>query len=152
MPIAVSVGSPTFTPVYAVVGSGFDLFGVATGLVAGAGAPGSNLAAAAFGSAVGRAAERAGREIVSLPRLYCGKSLSARVLHSIETGALLGGILGGVGGFITGEAFGGELTLGATGLPGAALGVLVGALWGAMKGVEFGVLSAGVCKALGFYN
>jgi hypothetical protein len=49
----------------------------------------------------------------------CGTSAGDRVVKSVLSGAAWGAATGGVAGFLTGEVFGGEVTFGATGLPGA---------------------------------
>jgi hypothetical protein len=49
----------------------------------------------------------------------CGTSPADRVVKSVLTGAGIGAVTGGFGGFVAGEVFGGEVTFGLTGIPGA---------------------------------
>lgn len=62
-----------------------------------------------------------------LVRLYCGNSAGAHIVKSIPIGAGVGAAVGGYAGFAGGEVLGGEVTLGFTGIPGAALGAYIGA-------------------------
>jgi len=82
----------------------------------------------------------------------CGQNEGRRVLRSMRNGAIVGATKGAYTGFVSGELFGGEVTLGASGLGGAALGGFVGGTVGAMKGVFIGTAAALVCKAGGAYN
>jgi len=82
----------------------------------------------------------------------CGQNEDRRVLRSMRNGAIVGATKGAYTGFVSGELFGGEVTLGASGLGGAALGGFVGGTLGATKGVFIGTAAALVCKAGGAYN
>ncbi len=82
----------------------------------------------------------------------CGQNEDRRLLRSMRNGAIVGATKGAYSGFVSGELFGGEVTLGASGLGGAALGGFVGGTVGAMKGVFIGTAAALVCKAGGAYN
>ncbi len=77
----------------------------------------------------------------------CGKSPGDRVAKSVLTGAAIGTVTGGIGGFVAGEVFGGEVTLGATGFVGVYLGAHVGAAVGAVNGLGQGAVLAGICYA-----
>lgn len=77
----------------------------------------------------------------------CGKSPGDRVAKSVLTGAGIGAVTGGFGGFVAGEVFGGEVTFGLTGIPGAYIGAHVGAAVGAMNGLTTGAVMAGICYA-----
>ena len=77
----------------------------------------------------------------------CGKSPGDRVAKSVLTGAGIGAVTGGFGGFVAGEVFGGEVTFGLTGIPGAYVGAHVGAAVGAMNGLTTGAVLAGICYA-----
>jgi len=90
--------------------------------------------------------------VVVAARWYCGASAAQRILRSTRNGAAVGAVTGGIVGFVSGEALGGEVSLGATGVPGAALGAIIGASLGATRGVEFGAIGAAACGALGLYN
>jgi hypothetical protein len=77
----------------------------------------------------------------------CGKSPGDRVAKSVLTGAGIGAVTGSFGGFVAGEVFGGEVTFGLTGIPGAYVGAHVGAAVGAMNGLTTGAVLAGICYA-----
>ena len=53
---------------------------------------------------------------------------------------------------MSGEVFGGEVTLGATGFLGAYLGAHVGAAVGAANGLTTGAVMAGICYAGFMYD
>ncbi|MGH9482682.1 MAG: hypothetical protein ACRD1L_11395, partial [Terriglobales bacterium] len=102
--------------------------------------------------AVGVVVSRSAAALSAAAHWYCGPDPSSRILKSMGTGAALGAVTGGFAGFTAGELFGGELTLGLTGVPGAALGGFLGGTVGAMNGIAYGVGSAIACNAAGFYN
>jgi hypothetical protein len=77
----------------------------------------------------------------------CGTSPADRVVKSVLTGAGIGAITGGFGGFVAGEVFGGEVTFGLTGIPGAYIGAHIGAAVGAVNGLGQGAVLAGICYA-----
>jgi hypothetical protein len=82
----------------------------------------------------------------------CGKSPGERVAKSVISGAAIGAVTGAFGGFVTGEVFGGEVTLGLTGIPGAYVGAHVGAAVGAVNGLSKGAVLAGLCYAGFMYD
>jgi hypothetical protein len=53
---------------------------------------------------------------------------------------------------VAGELFGGEVTLGLTGIPGAYVGAHVGAAVGAANGLTKGAVMAGICYAGFMYD
>jgi RHS repeat-associated protein len=77
----------------------------------------------------------------------CGTSPGDRVAKSVLTGAGIGAVTGGFGGFVAGEVFGGEVTFGLTGIPGAYIGAHIGAAVGAVNGLGQGAVLAGICYA-----
>jgi RHS repeat-associated protein len=83
---------------------------------------------------------------------YCGKSPGERVAKSVVSGAAIGAVTGAYGGFVAGELFGGEVTLGLTGIPGAYVGAHVGAAVGAANGLTKGAVMAGICYAGFMYD
>ena len=83
---------------------------------------------------------------------YCGSSPGDRIFKSVRNGALVGFGIGAVKGFVVGEIFGGEVTFGATGIPGAIAGGVIQGAVGGMNGLIKGVASAGACDALGVYK
>jgi RHS repeat-associated protein len=82
---------------------------------------------------------------------YCKGSPSTRVLTSVRNGAAIGAAKGAFTGFVSGEIFGGEVTLGTSGVLGAAIGASIQGTVGATTGVIKGVASAGACQAAGAY-
>jgi RHS repeat-associated protein len=82
----------------------------------------------------------------------CGQSPGERVARSVITGAAIGAGVGAVTGFVGGEVFGGEVTFGVTGIPGAYLGAHVGGAVGAMNGLTNGAVLAGICYAGFMYD
>jgi RHS repeat-associated protein len=82
---------------------------------------------------------------------YCKSSPSSRVLASVRNGALLGAARGAYFGFVSGEIFGGEVTLGLSGVAGAGLGAAIQGTIGATTGVITGFASAEACQAAGAY-
>jgi len=82
---------------------------------------------------------------------YCKDSAGLRIGTSIRDGAIVGGASGAFAGFVFGELFGGEVSLGTTGVPGAYFGVHIGGVVGAIRGLDTGLLSAGACALLGAY-
>ena len=81
------------------------------------------------------------------PHYICGTSPGDRVVKSVLTGAGIGAVTGGFGGFVAGEVFGGEVTFGLTGIPGAYIGAHIGAAVGAVNGLGQGAVLAGICYA-----
>jgi hypothetical protein len=67
-------------------------------------------------------------------------------------GAILGGASGAYTGFVSGEILFGTLSLGTSGGGGAALGAVVGGIFGASRGVFTGFAFAEGCQAAGAYN
>jgi RHS repeat-associated protein len=82
----------------------------------------------------------------------CGQSKPSRAFKSIRNGAIVGAASGAYTGFVSGEVFGGEVTLGTSGLGGAVVGGFFGGAAGATKGVFKGIVLAETCSELGAYN
>jgi hypothetical protein len=73
-------------------------------------------------------------------------------LSSVRFGAARVAVVGAVTGFVAGEIFGGEVTLGTAGIPGALLGASVGGTVGGAGGFVTGVGLATVCYGAGAYG
>jgi RHS repeat-associated protein len=84
-------------------------------------------------------------------KFYCKDSPSTRVLTSVRNGAAIGAVRGAFTGFVSGEIFGGEVTLGLSGVAGAGLGAFIQGTIGATTGVIKGFASAEACQAAGAY-
>lgn len=59
----------------------------------------------------------------------CGTSPAGRVAKSVMSGFAIGFGMGAFKGFVTGELFGGEVSLGATGVVGAVAGGFIQGPW-----------------------
>jgi hypothetical protein len=82
--------------------------------------------------------------------LLCGSSPSSKILSSMRSGLLLGGVRGGIAGFTGGEIVAGPGTLGLSGVGGAVIGAVIGGTIGAAGGVFKGVATAAGCSY--FFN
>jgi hypothetical protein len=82
----------------------------------------------------------------------CGQSRPSRAFKSIRNGAVVGATNGAYTGFVSGEMFGGEVTLGVSGFGGAVIGGFIGGGIGATRGLFTGVVLAEACDAAGAYN
>ncbi len=82
----------------------------------------------------------------------CGASPAARVTKSVIGGFAIGFGMGAFKGFVSGELFGGELSLGATGLVGAVAGGFIQGAVGAMNGLGTGTALAAECQAGFMYD
>jgi hypothetical protein len=82
----------------------------------------------------------------------CGKSAGNRILRSTVSGAAIGAGIGAFKGFVAGEIFGGELSLGATGFLGAATGAVIQGTVGGINGFITGTALAAECNALFMYD
>ena len=84
-------------------------------------------------------------------KFYCKDSPSTRVLTSVRNGAAIGAVRRAFTGFVSGEIFGGEVTLGLSGVAGAGLGAFIQGTIGATTGVIKGFASAAARHAAGAY-
>ncbi len=82
----------------------------------------------------------------------CGTSPAGRVAKSVMSGFAIGFGMGAFKGFVTGELFGGEVTLGATGVVGAVAGGFIQGAVGAMNGLGTGSALAAECQAGFMYD
>jgi RHS repeat-associated protein len=85
-------------------------------------------------------------------KFVCKSNPGLRILGSVAFGAGRGAVVGGYLGFTAGEIFGGEVTLGATGVPGALLGGAVGGTVGGASGLVSGIGLAEACYLAGAYG
>ena len=85
-------------------------------------------------------------------RFVCKSDAGGRIASSAAFGATRGAVFGAYTGFVAGEILGGEVTLGATGIPGALLGAAVGGTIGSAGGFVTGTGLAIVCYAAGAYG
>jgi hypothetical protein len=82
----------------------------------------------------------------------CGANPATRVAKSAMGGFAIGFGVGAFRGFVAGELFGGEVSLGATGLVGAVTGGFIQGAVGAMNGLATGSALAAECQAGFMYD
>jgi RHS repeat-associated protein len=85
-------------------------------------------------------------------KFVCKSSPGMRIFDGVAFGAGRGALFGVYFGFTAGEIFGGEVTLGASGIPGALLGGAVGGTVGAAQGLVSGIGLATTCYLAGAYS
>ncbi len=82
----------------------------------------------------------------------CGANPATRVVKSVLGGFAIGFGTGAFKGFVAGELFGGEVSLGATGLLGAVTGGFIQGAVGAVNGLGTGSVLAAECQAGFMYD
>ena len=82
----------------------------------------------------------------------CTDKQSTRISTSMRNGALFGAGRGAYTGFVSGEALGGSVTFGTSGIAGAAGGAVVGSLAGAIGGFVHGAIAGQLCQHSGAYG
>ena len=85
-------------------------------------------------------------------RFLCKDNVHGRILASMRFGAIYGASRGAYTGFVAGEAAGGAVTFGTSGIVGAAGGAVIGGLGGAFGGFVHGSMAAALCNRYGAYN
>jgi len=89
---------------------------------------------------------------LNLIAAFCKDKESTRITTSMRNGAIFGAGRGAYTGFVSGEAVGGSVTFGTSGLAGAAGGVVAGGLAGSIGGFVHGAVFGQVCQSLGAYD
>lgn len=95
--------------------------------------------------------EMARRCDVSVISFVCRQTPYSRVGKSVRFGATVGALRGAYTGFTAGEALGGAVSFGSSGLAGAGIGALIGGTQGALGGLSTAPVWIGGCKAAGAY-